>query len=214
MPGDDSTANGVAATAVAVCATCRMLLKECECRPRQRKGPRAARPKSGGCPPRVQGPPIRPHYRHRRYQWTSQASPRRSTTLREAGSVGRFTVVQMSPSSRSRRRTCLHSRATRSTAESNQRLEERQVRRERRARRRHQEAAPGSRRSAFRAPRDRSRCGPRRPTISTTQMATWPGRKGIIMRETRAHPGPKDVRAPDGVAQHERQQPVLRPGQV
>ena len=36
MPGDDSTANGIAATAVAVCATCRMLLKECECRPRQR----------------------------------------------------------------------------------------------------------------------------------------------------------------------------------
>ena len=33
MPGDESVTGGVAATAVAVCATCRMLLDQCECRP-------------------------------------------------------------------------------------------------------------------------------------------------------------------------------------
>ena len=51
MPGDESVTGGVAATAVAVCATCRMLLGQCECRPRQRKGPQAAQPKSDVCLP-------------------------------------------------------------------------------------------------------------------------------------------------------------------
>ena len=57
MPGDSVSA-GVAATAVAVCATCRMLLEQCECKPRQRKATRAASP--GRCLPCTQGPPRRP----------------------------------------------------------------------------------------------------------------------------------------------------------
>ena len=36
MPGDEQVSGGIAATAVVVCATCRMLLEQCECRPRQR----------------------------------------------------------------------------------------------------------------------------------------------------------------------------------
>ena len=43
MPGDSVSAS-VAATAVAVCATCRMLLEQCECKPRQRKATRAVSP--------------------------------------------------------------------------------------------------------------------------------------------------------------------------
>ena len=60
MPGDESVTGGVAATAVAVCATCRMLLEQCKCRPRQRKGPRAASPKSEVCPLCRQGESRRP----------------------------------------------------------------------------------------------------------------------------------------------------------